>query len=231
MQLTARGVLLDIEGTTSSIEFVYQEMFPFVRRELGGFLAAHWDMADVQAACQLIAEESSLHGQIDPETIGAAVNQSMDADAKSTGLKQLQGLIWKRGFESGELRAHLFADVAPALRSWHDARLSIRIYSSGSIGAQKLFFSHTVAGDLLPLIDGHYDTTAGPKHEAASYRAITADWELPADAILFLSDVPAELDAAKSAGMQTALTIRPGNAEVEPNIDHPTIESFDQLLL
>ena len=231
--ISARGVLLDIEGTTSSIRFVYEEMFPFVRRELAGFLAAHRDEPSVQQACQAICPSpspaSGSEQDVRIEQVIAEVTRLMDEDAKTTGLKQLQGLIWKSGFEGGELQAHLFDDVTPALRQWRHGGVGLRIYSSGSIGAQKLFFGHTIEGDLLTLFDGHYDTTIGSKREAASYHAITEDWGLPAKDILFLSDVPSELDAARTTGMQTALCQRPGNATVPPEVDHPRISSFADL--
>jgi enolase-phosphatase E1 len=237
IELSVRGVLLDIEGTTSSIRFVYDEMFPYVRRELAGFLDANWNGLPVMRARQQLARDAEQAGAGPPprpddrDWVVAEVHRLMDADAKSTGLKELQGLIWQRGFESGELRAHLFDDVAPALHTWHAAGLSVRIYSSGSIAAQKLFFGHTALGNLLPLFDGHYDTTIGPKKAAASYQSIALDWDLPAEAILFLSDVPAELDAASAADMQTVLVRRPGNAEVDVASDHRSIRLFAELAL
>src|SRR5262249_52930599 len=156
------------------------------------------------------------------------VTRLMDADAKATGLKQLQGLIWQRGFESGELKAHVFDDVPPALTAWNAAGKDVRIYSSGSVQAQKLFFGHTIAGNLLPQFRGHYDTTTGPKKEADSYRRIAADFKLPPSDILFLSDIVAELDAARAAGLKTALCIRPGNAPAQNSAGepHPAIENF-----
>lgn len=229
--ISARGVLLDIEGTTSSISFVYDVMFPFVRRELGAFLDQNWDAPEVLAARQQLATDADRTVPADRTWIAAEVTRLMDADAKTTGLKQLQGLVWKSGFESGELRAHLFDDVPPALRTWHEAGVDLRIYSSGSMAAQKLFFAHTVAGDLLPLFSGHYDTTTGPKRKAESYGSIAADWNLPAEQIVFLSDVPAELDAARAAGMQTVLVHRPGNTDAPADMDHPTIKSFAELTL
>jgi enolase-phosphatase E1 len=234
----ARGLLLDIEGTTSSIDFIYGEMFPFVRDGLETFLAANWDTTEVQTArAQIrhdrVAELGEPDGSMPDRAneIIAEVTRLMDGDAKTTGLKQLQGLIWRRGFESGELKAHLFDDVPPALRHWHEQGLRIRIYSSGSVGAQKLFFGHTVAGNLLPLLEGHYDTTTGPKREAGSYATIVKEWGLGCGEILFLSDVPAELDAAREAGMQAALSMRPGNAEIDANSQHPQITAFSELAI
>ena len=225
-----RGILLDIEGTTSSVSFVYDVMFPFVRRELDRYLDSHWGRSPLADACRQIARDA---GQValadDRNWIRAEVLRLMDGDVKATGLKQLQGLIWEAGFECGELKAHVYDDVPPALRDWHSRGISIRIYSSGSIQAQKLFFGHTVAGNLLPLLSGHYDTTTGPKREASSYRAIAKDFGLSPSDILFLSDVVAELDAARAAGMVTALVVRPGNAEAPAGHGHPTITSLSEI--
>ena len=227
-----RGILLDIEGTTSSISFVYDVMFPFVRRELDPYLRGHWGAAPRAAGCDTIATEAGRPEiALSPDLVKAEVLRLMDADIKSTGLKALQGLIWEAGFESGELKAHVYDDVPPALAAWKAAGLDIRIYSSGSIQAQKLFFGHTVAGNLLPFFRGHYDTTTGPKKEPASYASIASAFGLsPAD-ILFLSDVTAELDAARAAGLQTAISLRPGNAPAPSAHGHPEIRSFAEISL
>ena len=234
---TWRGILLDIEGTTSSISFVYDEMFPFVRRELDRFLSEHWSREDVQAAAEQIAKDagasslSTWTAQSDArQAVSNEVIRLMDDDVKATGLKQLQGLIWDSGFRSGELQAHLYPDVSPALEHWRQAGIDVRIYSSGSVKAQKLFFGHTIVGDLLSQFNGHYDTQVGSKREAESYRQIAAEFACPASEILFVSDVPAELDAASSVGMQTRLCCRPGNAEVDASVEHVRITSFAQLL-
>ncbi|MDP6444936.1 MAG: acireductone synthase [Pirellulaceae bacterium] len=238
MQFSGRAILLDIEGTTSSVSFVYDVMFPFVRRELAAFLSKHWDDADVQRAAAAIAQDAGAAsldewtGDDDPtrlrEQVAAEVTRLMDGDVKATGLKQLQGLIWRSGFESGEMQAHVYDDVPPALRRWKTGGIDVRIYSSGSIQAQKLFFGHTVAGNLLDLLNGHYDTTTGPKMRADSYRAIGDAFAVDANEILFLSDIPAELDAAATAGMQTGLVSRPGNAPVDDS-NHARLTSFDEI--
>ncbi|TWT31244.1 Enolase-phosphatase E1 [Posidoniimonas corsicana] len=240
MQVEAQGVLLDVEGTTSSVKFVYDVMFPFARRELAAYLQQSWDDPSCQAACEQVAGDAgqpSLAAWADAEDraprdlVEEEATRLMDADQKATGLKQLQGLIWKSGFESGEMVAHVYPDVPPALDRWRAAGADLRIYSSGSIQAQQLFFGHTQQGDLLPLFSGHYDTTTGPKREAASYAAIAADWRLPPASILFLSDITAELDAAREAGMQTGLLIRPDNAPVEPGHGHTEVASFAEILI
>lgn len=231
-------ILLDIEGTTSSISFVYDVMFPYIRENLAGFLKQNWESESVQQCLPLLAAElghdSVEHwlGDLPAEsrrTVEHAVGQLMDDDVKSTGLKQLQGAIWKAGFEFGQLVAHLYDDVEPAIRNWVSSGIEVRIYSSGSVQAQKLFFGHCLAGNLLPLLSAHYDTTTGPKQQTDSYRAIAADTGLRPGQVVFVSDVAEELDAAKEAGMLTALSIRPGNRPVANQHEYYAISRFDEL--
>lgn len=238
VQLNASVILLDIEGTTSSIDFVHEVMFPFARKRVPDFVTSNWDSDDLNGCIELLANdlgkssvESWLSGdtETNQQTVIDAVTDMIDNDVKATGLKQLQGIIWKSGFHSGEMVAHLYDDSAPAIKEWKKQGLDLRIYSSGSIAAQKLFFGHSVAGDLLNLFSAHYDTTTGPKKEAESYRKIAADVGVDANQIVFVSDVPAELDAAAEAGLQTVLSIRPGNAAVENVDDYQAIQSFASL--
>ncbi len=229
-------MLLDVEGTTSSVAFVYDVLFPYARRELADFLRRRWDEPAVARACDMIARDAgapSLSAWVGLEAarerVRAEVVRLMDGDVKATGLKELQGLIWQEGYAAGRLRSHVYADVPPALRRWSEAGLDLRIFSSGSIAAQKVFFAHTEAGDLLGLFRGHYDTTTGPEREAESYRRIAADMGMPPSAILFLSDVRQELDAAREAGMRTALVVRPGNAPVAAGHGHGVVTDLEQL--
>lgn len=235
------GILLDIEGTTSSISFVYDVMFPYVRDNVASFVKANWNDESVQDCISLLAtdldkpsRDSWLGGMPVPQQqaeVVAGVIGLMDADVKATGLKQLQGLIWKDGFHSRQMVAHLFEDVAEAIRAWNSAGVDVRIYSSGSIQAQKLFFGHTVDGDLLDQLSGHYDTTTGGKQEVASYRQIVGEFDCEPSEILFVSDVVSELEAAKEAGLQTVLSLRPGNNPVEANHGFAAITSFDEITL
>lgn len=235
MQFQGRGILLDIEGTTSSIQFVYEVMFPYARRAMNEFISEQWQSSGLRQVIRQLADDAgddesgigAADASVTPATVTQHVLDLMDRDAKTTGLKALQGLIWQSGFEQGKLISHLFPDVPPALDSWNRAGLDVRVYSSGSVHAQHLFFGHTEFGDLLPMFQGHYDTVTGPKQEPGSYRKITAAYGLPAADILFLSDVPAELDAARAIGMQTALTQRPGNPDTAS--DHPTVCSFGEI--
>lgn len=238
IKLSADVILLDIEGTTSSIDFVHEVMFPFARKRVPDFVTSNWDTDELNGCIAQLAKdlgensaESWLSGNAESnqQTVIDAVVGMIDNDVKATGLKQLQGIIWKSGFHSGEMVAHLYDDTAPALKRWKQQGLDLRIYSSGSIAAQKLFFGHSVAGDILDLFSSHYDTTTGPKKEAESYRKIVADCGVAADRIVFVSDVPAELVAAAEAGLQTVLSIRPGNAAVVDVENYQAIGSFQTL--
>ena len=230
-----RGILLDVEGTTSSISFVYDVLFAHAKAKVGEFLSARRDDArvlELAAAVTAAAGTPLTPAAIaaDPTRAALAAIDLINRDLKDTALKELQGMIWRSGFESGELVAHVFDDVPPALAAWADSGLDVRIYSSGSIEAQQLFFGHTAAGDLRPHLRGHYDTTTGPKREAASYALIAADMGLEPRQILFVSDVGAELDAAHAAGMATALAVRPGNRDAGGVFEHEAVASFAEIV-
>ncbi len=229
-----RAVLLDVEGTTSSIAFVYDVLFTFARERVGDFLSVHSGDAAVRGLCPPILAEAgdpvAADAPHDPPRAAAAALELMRRDAKFGPLKDLQGRIWRSGFESGQLVAHVFDDVPAAFDLWSGSGLDLRIYSSGSVEAQKLFFRHTAHGDLTPHLRGHYDTAIGPKRESASYAMIAADMGFDPRQILFVSDVGEELDAARRAGMQTALADRPGNRPATSVYDHQTVTSFGEIV-
>ena len=229
-----RGIVLDVEGTTSSISFVYDVLFTFAKERVGDYLGTHAVDPGVAALLPPIlaeAGDSAVAGEvIPPPRAAAAAMELMRRDAKFGPLKDLQGRIWRSGFESGELVAHVFDDVPEALRAWSESGLDVRIYSSGSVEAQKLFFGHTAAGDLLPCLRGHYDTVTGPKRETESYAKIAADMGLDPRQVLFVSDVGEELDAARRAGMQTALAERPGNRTATSVFEHPVVTTFADIV-
>jgi enolase-phosphatase E1 len=242
IDFAGRGILLDVEGTTSAVAFVAEVLFPYARRELAGWLERHWDQPATARACDLLARDvgaSSLAawvgaGETPEDTRRRVLEQAyrlMDHDAKATGLKELQGLIWQQGYARGELLSHVYPDVPPALKRWAERGLDVRIFSSGSVVAQRVFFAHTEAGDLLGLFRGHYDTTLGPKRDPDSYRRIAADMALNPSEILFLSDVPAELDAAAAAEMRTGLAVRPGNVATPAGLPHPVVTDFGEIRL
>lgn len=205
--MTIRAVLVDIEGTTSAISFVHDVLFPWAREALPAFLRDNAGREDVRPEIEATAAEADLD-PADVDAVAATLQRWIDEDRKATPLKALQGLVWEHGYETGAYRAHVYDDAVTALRAWHAAGLPLYVYSSGSVHAQKLFFRHSEAGDLLPLFSGHFDTTTGPKREAVSYERIATAIGLPASEILFLSDVPEELDAARAAGMPTTWVIR-----------------------
>jgi enolase-phosphatase E1 len=214
-----RAIITDIEGTTSPIAFVHSELFPYARAHLARFIEAHAAEPEV-AAC--LAEAATLSpGRPVLETLLAW----MDADAKVTPLKTLQGLIWNQGYAKGELIGRLYPDVPPALRSWHARGVRLYVYSSGSEAAQRLIFGHSDAGDLTPLFTGFFDTRIGPKRAPESYRAITRAIALPPAQCLFLSDTEEELDAASQAGLAVRHVVRPQDGTT-PSLRHPTSSDF-----
>ena len=230
-------ILLDIEGTTSSISFVYDKMFPFVRENLHHFLTANWNDEELTQAVKQIASDAKLSDWPDrslppaeqQNAVAAEVIRQMDSDIKATGLKMLQGQIWKSGFDSGELQAHIYEDVKPAIESWKSLGKDISIYSSGSVQAQLLFFGHTIQGDLLSHFSAHYDTKIGSKKEVGSYDYIANQMGVDPKRILFISDIVAELEAAAAAGFQVLLSLRPGNAKVSEPLDQMAIGSFAEI--
>jgi len=226
-----RGILLDIEGTTTPISFVHDVLFSYARTHAQDYLAKHFDDEAVQADIRLLRQEAESEGFAadDLDEIVAYVNRLIDLDRKSTGLKSLQGKIWREGYGNRSLRAQVFADVAPAFARWRAAGMNVSIFSSGSVLAQQLLFAHTEAGDLTPLINQYFDTRVGKKGEAESYRRIAEAMKREPPEILFVSDVVAELAAAREAGMKTALSIRPGNQPQDNRDEFPIIHSFDEL--
>jgi enolase-phosphatase E1 len=225
--MSVRAILTDIEGTTSSITFVHDVLFPYAREHLPGFVREHAGSPEVQA---LLEDTATLaqRREADPEALIGILLGWIDEDRKATPLKALQGMIWAHGYSSGAYRAHVYPEVPDQLRRWKDAGIGLYVYSSGSIPAQKLMFGHTVAGDLTPLFSGYFDTRTGAKRESAAYVRIASEiGQQPAD-ILFLSDVVAELDAARASGMQTTLVCRgPQGCPADP--PHPCVTRFDQI--
>lgn len=222
-----QAIVTDIEGTTSSLDFVKQTLFPYARQHLPAFLAEHGDEPEVQQWMARTAEQAGID-LADRGAVAATLCRWIDEDRKATPLKALQGLIWRHGYESGAFRAHLYPEVADRLRAWHDQQFTLQVYSSGSVAAQRLFFRHSQDGNLEPLFDGFFDTETGAKREADSYRKIAAAIACPAEQVLFLSDIAEELDAARSAGMQTTQLCRPP-ADCGADSGHPCVASFDQI--
>ncbi|MFI2242044.1 acireductone synthase [Streptomyces chrestomyceticus] len=222
--------MLDVEGTTSATGFVVGELYPYARKRFGRLLTERAAEPEVRRAVgqiRAMLDEPAA----DAARMERALGAWLDEDRKATPLKTLQGIVWAEGFANGELVSHFYPDVLPRLREWHAAGVRLHVYSSGSVAAQRAWFGHSPEGDLRPLADEFYDTeNAGPKLVAASYEAITADLGAVPGRVLFLSDRPGELDAARAAGWHTAGVRRPGEPYYENGVgDHPEVASFAEL--
>lgn len=220
-----RAIVTDIEGTTGSIAFVHEVLFPYARRHLGAFLRRHHQQAEVARQLEAAREEAA-EPEADLERLIAILEGWIQEDRKATPLKALQGMIWEAGYQAGDFTGHVYPDAAEALRHWQAAGIALYVYSSGSVQAQRLLFGHSDLGDLTPLFAGYFDTTTGPKREADSYTRIVEGIGQAPEEVLFLSDVIAELDAARAAGLATCQLVR------EPGMvtgDHPVATRFDEV--
>jgi enolase-phosphatase E1 len=233
--------LLDVEGTTSPISLVYEQLFPYARKHLSDFLLETVDDPEVRDDLKLLAEE--YERETDPEAPKLQVEPGdrlyaddgavylhwlMDKDRKSTALKSIQGRVWKFGFLAEELTGTVFPDVPEALERW-SREAKVAIYSSGSVEAQQLLFRYSSAGDLTPLISAYFDTKVGAKTSPESYRVIAAAMEVVPEEVLFISDVLRELDPAREAGCQTRLSVREGNADIPNENGHSAVRSFSEI--
>jgi len=224
------AVVLDIEGTTSATGFVVDVLYPYSRSRFGALLSERSGDPDVQRAVAQVREELG-----DPDADAAAVEKALNAwldeDRKATPLKTLQGIIWSEGFARGDLVSHFYDDVVPRLRAWHAAGLTLYVYSSGSVAAQRAWFTNSPEGDLTSLVSGLYDTeNAGPKQAPESYRRIARATGVEPARLLFLSDRPGELDAARAAGWHAVGIRRPGEPYYEQGVgDHAQAGTFDEI--
>jgi enolase-phosphatase E1 len=232
--MTITTILTDIEGTTSSIFFVKDVLFPYAAKHIPDYVRTHQGDAAVGEVLQQTASESGININ-DVEALIAQLLQWIRDDKKITPLKTLQGIVWEAGYRNGDYKAHIYSDAAEKLHEWKNAGLDLYVYSSGSVYAQKLFFGFSEAGDINHLFSGNFDTTIGGKKDAASYHAIAKAIGKAigkaANEILFLSDIREELDAALDAGMQTAWLIRPAdsNAVPEASCPHQIAHTFNDV--
>lgn len=221
-----KAIVTDIEGTTSDIAFVKNVLFPYAREKLPAFVTAHAQRADVERILIEAAAFARNPLMSVPEVIEVMIGW-IDSDQKITPLKTLQGLIWEAGYQNGDFTGHIYDDAVAKLREWNAVAIKLYVYSSGSVHAQKLLFGFSDAGDLTPLFSGYFDTTTGAKRDPLAYEKITAEIGLPADQILFLSDIVEELDAARQAGMQTIGLNRKG--ELTHANGHHVVKSFAEI--
>ena len=222
------AIVMDIEGTTSSARHVYEVLFPYARAAMATWIEQHGDEPVTREAIAEVAEQLGVDST-NTAAIVAQLVQWIDDDVKAAPLKTLQGLIWQEGYARGELTSHMFDDVPPALRAWHEAGIPLVVYSSGSVAAQKALFANAPDGNLDVLISSNFDiTTAGPKRERDSYVRIAQALGTAPEQLLFLSDIQDELDAARAAGWQVVGVLRDGETQATANVD-PLISSFSEL--
>jgi enolase-phosphatase E1 len=222
-----RAIIMDIEGTTTPIRFVREVLFPYSAAAMRPFLERHGGDAAVRELLADVVREAGLDTGSSLDACVRTLEQWIAADRKITALKALQGHIWRDGYERGAFTAPVYPDVPRQLARWHAAGIRLYVYSSGSVDAQRLLFGHTDQGDLTPLFDGWFDTRTGPKNDPDAYRAICATIDVPPGDCLFLSDAPAELDAARAVGLRTLQLLRPGD-DATP-AQHPNATSFDDI--
>lgn len=229
-----KAILTDIEGTTSSISFVRDVLFPYAAQHLPMFVRANAHDPAVVEQMKAAALEAGVDAGDYPAIIDA-LQHWIAEDRKITPLKALQGMLWAHGYRNGDYRAHVYRDAFEQLGNWHAAGIPLYVYSSGSIQAQQLFFTYSEFGDMTPLFRDYFDTTSGSKQDAASYLRIAAAIGLPPAGILFLSDIAAELDAAKAAGLQTCWLVRPADTTATPadlaSARHATARDFGQIVI
>ena len=222
--MTVKAILTDIEGTSSSIAFVFEVLFPYAKKHLPDYVRSCATQDPQSLLLQAVRDEAQ-EPEADAERVIAILAQWMEQDVKATSLKALQGLVWQKGYSSGEIQGHVYPDAVAALQDWQQQGDQLYVYSSGSVQAQKLIFGYSVAGDLTPLFSGYFDTTSGHKRETASYMRIAQAIGLPAEHILFVSDVVEELDAAQASGMRTCGLARQQGILA----GHQTVDSFVQI--
>ncbi len=226
-----QAIVTDIEGTTTSLSFVKDVLFPYSRERIENFVRCH--AGDLVVASLLEEVKAALEEKTGKtphlEEVIAQLHMWIDADAKITALKSLQGLLWKEGYQCGDFISHIYPDVEHRLRAWHAAGVKLYVFSSGSVQAQKLLFTYTASGDLTPLFAGYFDTRIGAKQAVDSYHRIAESIRVAPEEILFLSDVKEELDAAIAAGMKTRWLVREGN--LNPTVSHLQVSDFDSILI
>ena len=207
-------IITDIEGTTSSIAFVHETLFPYSVNALPNFLKQNQDNPEINPLIKQVEQEANLSDASLEQIIEVLLNW-IKQDKKITVLKDLQGYIWEEGFTNNQLKGHIYPDVVQELQKWHEQGLKLYIYSSGSIKAQKLLFGNSMVGDITPLFAGYFDTGVGSKKESTSYQNILNNLQKKADEVVFLSDVEAELAAAKEVGIKPILLVRESSTKPE----------------
>ena len=220
-----RAIVTDIEGTTSSLSFVKDVLFPYSRERMADFVIKHG--ADPTVRKLLDDVRKAADKNLDEGGIIEQLVRWIDQDKKITPLKALQGMIWEDGYKQGHFTGHIYDDAVRHLKEWKEQGIRLYVFSSGSVQAQKLLFGHTEYGDLTPLFSGYFDTATSAKKEPAAYRAIAKAIGLNPGEILYLSDIKAELDAAREAGMETVWLVR--DSAVDAGAEHTQASDFSMI--
>ena len=235
--LTMKAILLDIEGTTTPIDFVHQTLFPYAKAKIGEYIEVNFENLKREISEIKVEYKKDFTNQIygrkfdekSAESIAEYLKFLIEVDRKSTILKSLQGKIWQDGYESGELKSVMFEDVPRAFERWYGQGKTIAIYSSGSVLAQKMIFKYSNFGDLTPYISAYFDTSVGHKREKQSYENIAQELKNRKREILFISDVLEELEAAHHAGIDAILSDREGNALITGKHSFEVVQNFDSI--
>lgn len=220
-----QAIVTDIEGTTTSLSFVKDVLFPYAREHMAAFVQANADKPEVSEQLELVRMETGK--PLDLDGVIGQLLEWIDQDKKITPLKTLQGILWEAGYREGKYTGHVYEDAVRKLKEWQQAGIRLYVYSSGSVYAQKLLYGYSDAGDMTTLFTDYFDTRIGAKIERGSYTAIAEGIRMSPEHILFLSDIKAELDAAREAGFQTTWLVREG--ELDANAEHRQVRSFDEI--
>ncbi|MBI2810167.1 MAG: acireductone synthase [Candidatus Melainabacteria bacterium] len=219
------AIVTDIEGTTTSISFVHDNLFPYAKQHVTAYVLGHQNEPNVKAILQDVQNVANVSA----EDVIPTLKLWMEQDKKITPLKALQGLMWEEGYRQGAFQGHVYDDAYEQMAHWKNQGIPLYVYSSGSVLAQKLLFSYSDHGDMTPLFSDHFDTKIGGKRETASYEKIAQQIGLAPERILFLSDTVEELNAAQQAGMQTVLLFRDGTPSQD--YGHPCVTNFNEITL
>lgn len=222
-----KAIVTDIEGTTTSLAFVKDVLFPYARQHMAQFIKENAHNEQIRAHLNAVSNE--VGKKLNDEDLTQLLINWIDQDKKNTPLKSLQGMIWKSGYESGAYTGHVYADAAHNLKRWHEQGIKLFVFSSGSVQAQRLIFGYSSAGDLTSYFTDYFDTKIGNKRETTAYQTITKQTGVEPHEILFLSDIKQELDAAKEVGMRTIWLVRDG--PVKENAEHSQVNDFNEILL
>jgi enolase-phosphatase E1 len=223
-------ILTDIEGTTTSVQFVYETLFPYFKANFEDFVRHHYPNFGLAENIRAVQDtvQSEDGNDIGLDEAVSVLLKWVDIDRKHTALKNLQGVLWEQGYKNGEIKGHVYPDVPPKLKEWSSQNLKMGVYSSGSVQAQQLIFGYSELGDLRPYFSDYFDTNIGYKRESGSYQAIQSVLKVSEESILFLSDVEAELDAAKAVGFQTIQLVRNGTT---PSLHHRKVSDFSEIVI